>query len=112
MGVEFYITRAEFWAENEGQDITIEEWQVIVNSDEELKLDTKNGEFFALWTGTSAYDAPWLDWESGNIYTKWPDTGLYRKMLEIALKLNARVMDDNGIVYSQVSEWEYEPKNV
>lgn len=36
MGVEFYITRADFWAENEGSQITPEEWLSLIDSDNEL----------------------------------------------------------------------------
>jgi hypothetical protein len=109
MGVEFHITRAEFWAENEGQQITSNEWLDLVNADSELTLDKKNGEFYVVWHGQSAYEEPWLEWSDGNIYTKWPDTHLYRKMLQIAAALNARVMDDDGTIYSGPNDWEYVP---
>lgn len=62
-----------------------------------------------MWSGPSLYEEPWLDWIAGNIYTKWPDTYLYRKMLRIAKYLNAQVMDDDGVIYSDESHWEYDP---
>jgi len=111
MGVEFYITRADFWAENEEAQITPEEWLSLINSDSELTRDVKNGDYHALWSGASSYDKAWLDWSDGNIYTKWPDTQLYRKMLDIAECLNARIMDDDGHIYRTPSDWEYDPSS-
>src|SRR5689334_16430634 len=83
MGVEFHITRAEFWAENNDSPITAEEWLSYVASDSELSLDAANGRYFVRWLGASAYDEPWLDWFQENISTKWPDTALYQKMLRV-----------------------------
>lgn len=110
MGVEFHITRADFWADNDSDQITSDEWLAVVHSDSELSLDQKNGEFFALWLGKSAYEEPWLEWVSGNISTKWPDTALYRKMLQIAALLNAKVMDDDGTEYRSPNEWDFTPR--
>ncbi|MNS13490.1 hypothetical protein ACB496_08840 [Lelliottia nimipressuralis] len=109
MGVEFHITRAEFWADNDDEQITAEEWLDYINSDNELSRYIINGDYHALWSGPSLHGEPWLDWSAGNIYTKWPDTYLYRKMLEIAKHLNALVMDDDGTIYSNESQWEYDP---
>jgi hypothetical protein len=109
MGVEFYVTRADHWADNEGKEITVEEWLAYVASDPELKLDPRYGTHLAYWLGKSKYDEPWLAWLQGNINTKWPDTALYRKMLKIASALGARVQDHNGIVYMKYSDWCFEP---
>jgi hypothetical protein len=109
MGVEFHITRAENWFENEEVQITAEEWLQYIASDSELKLHTENGEYYAIWLGKSKYEEPWFDWSSGNIYTKWPDTALYRKMLQIAEKLNAKVQDDDVTVYLSADDWEFDP---
>ncbi|WP_439292140.1 MULTISPECIES: hypothetical protein [Rahnella] len=111
MGVEFHITRAEFWADNEDSQIASEEWLNIVNHDPELSIYAPNGEFFALWSGKSAYPEPWLEWNNGNISTKWPDTALYLKMLQVATVLNAKVMDEDGTEYSSPSEWEFTPES-
>jgi hypothetical protein len=109
MGLELHITRAEFWADNDGKEITAEEWLSYVASDSELKLDPRNGKYHAMWLGKSAYDEPWLDWFQGNVNTKWPDTALYRKMLKVATALNAQVQDDDGTVYSKNTDWSFDP---
>jgi len=109
MGVELYITRADFWAENEDSPITAAEWLSYIDSDPELSLDTSQGAHFARWSGKSAYEEPWLDWCQGNISTKWPDTALYRKMLNIAESLGGAVQDDDGKLYKSPADWQFDP---
>lgn len=48
MGVEFHITRADFWAENDEAQITPEEWLAFIDSDSDLTRDLKNGDYHAL----------------------------------------------------------------
>ena len=38
MGYDFHITRAKLWADNEGDEITPEEWLAVVRDDPELTL--------------------------------------------------------------------------
>ena len=109
MGLELHITRAEHWADNDACPITKQEWLAYVNADPELVLKPSAGECYAVWSGTSAYEAPWLDWFEGNISTKWPDSGLYKKMLSIASDLGAHVQDDDGTAYTSAREWQYSP---
>jgi hypothetical protein len=109
MGVEFHITRAIHWADNEGASITAEEWLAYVARDPELLARPENGEFFVRWLGQSQYEEPWLAWFQGNIDTKWPDTALYQKMLRIAKALDANVQDDDGTVYRSPADWVFDP---
>ncbi|WP_338139442.1 hypothetical protein [Pantoea ananatis] len=111
MGVEFHITRAEFWAENDDNQISSDEWLNIINNDPELSLSPGNGEFNAIWNGDGSDGEDWLDWSKGNIYTKWPPTPLYRKMLQISQELNAKVMDDDGTLYETPNAWQFDPEN-
>lgn len=109
MAVELYITRAEFWADNEQFQIGRDEWLAYVAHDPELRLRPENGPCFVEWIGPSQYDQPWLDWASGNISTKWPGTALYGKMLRIAEVLNAHIQDDEGNSYSAEGDWVFDP---
>lgn len=110
MGVEIYITRAEYWAENEHSPITAQEWLACIEADPELELQPRQGEHHARWHGRSSYEEPWLDWAQGNVHTKWPDTALYLKMLQVAAALGAHVQDEEGTVYAQPGDWEFEPR--
>lgn len=111
MGVELYITRAKFWADNDDCQITREEWLEYVRHDPELRLDPENGDNFVLWLGKSQYEQPWLDWSLGNISTKWPDTALFNKMLLVASALSAKIQDDDGTEYLKVGDWVFEPRS-
>ncbi|NDK99694.1 hypothetical protein [Photorhabdus bodei] len=99
MGWELHITRAECFSMNEDCQISSDEWLALVAEDDELFIDERNGRFHARWTGKSVYEEPWLNWSDGNIHTKHPDTALYCKMLQIAEKLNAKVVDDDDHLY-------------
>ncbi len=100
MGYELHITRAEFWAENEGRRISREEWLRVVEQDAELSIDNQNGPLFAVWGPTSPNHSPWLDWSEGNIHTKNPDRKTLGKMLHIADLLGATVQGDEGEIYA------------
>ena len=104
MGYDLHITRAEFHATNEGNEITAQEWLHYVEGDPELQLVPANGPYFAKWSGKAKYPDPWLDWFMGNIYSKNPDRPIVGKMLQIAKKLGARVQGDDGEFYDDSSE--------
>jgi hypothetical protein len=108
VGLELHITRAGYWAENDDASISAEEWLAYVSSDDELELWPENGPYFARWRGESAHEEPWLNWSSGNVDSKWPDTALYRKMLGVALALSAKVQDDDGVFYENEGDWQFD----
>lgn len=43
MGVEFHITRAEFWVDNDDAQISADEWLNYINNDNELHMMTFGG---------------------------------------------------------------------
>ncbi|EBX1654793.1 TPA: hypothetical protein ACIFUM_003283 [Salmonella enterica] len=99
MGWELHIVRTEHWFDSANDPICSEEWLQLVDSDDELSIDHKNGNFYAIWSGQSEHDEPWLEWGDGRISTKHPDEALYCKMLQIADKLNAVVVDEDDHKY-------------
>ncbi len=99
MGWEMYITRADTWSEGIDNPITSEEWLKLVEDDEELSLNPRNGEFNALWHGESKQIEPWLDWGRGCVYGKQPDVALYCKMLQVAERLKAKLLDEDDREY-------------
>jgi hypothetical protein len=110
MGVELHITRAHEWLDNQDQQIGADEWLAFIAADPELQLCPEHGPLFVRWLGKSALEDPWLDWSKGNIYSKWPESALYCKMLEIARALDAKVQDDDGGVYSTEDQWQFDPR--
>lgn len=99
MGWELHIVRTENWFDSSNNPISSDEWLQIINDDEELSVDKTKGDFFAVWSGQSEHDEPWLEWNDGRISTKHPDEALYCKMLLIAKKLNAVVVDEDDHKY-------------
>ena len=58
MGYDLHITRAEYWAENDGNRISEEEWLRVIEQDQELVIDTANGPLFAVWGPETAEFTP------------------------------------------------------
>jgi len=42
MGYDLHITRREFWSDEEGLSITLEEWQTYAAGDAEIEADPEN----------------------------------------------------------------------
>lgn len=117
MGYELHITKREHWADTETPDIPLDEWLAYVNRDIELGLtndyDIKNGTEtqFQNRTGYCEWNAhptekepnarPWFSYWKGSIDTKNPDAPTIRKMIQIALALNAIVQGDEGEIYTE-----------
>jgi len=99
MSWKLHIVRTEHWFDSANVPISSEEWLQLVDSDDELSIDHKNVNFYAIWSGQSEHDETWLEWGDGRISTKHPDEALYCKMLQIADKLNAVVVDEDDHKY-------------
>jgi hypothetical protein len=108
LGYDVHITRAENWASNEGQEISPEEWLRLVQSDPELIAMPQNGDYFVVWRGSTKYPETWFDWSAGNITTKYPDRATFRKMLQMATALDAKVQGDEGEVYDEASTEDFD----
>lgn len=104
MGYNLHVTRAEFWAENRGQEISSDEWTALVKSDATLTFNPRNGPYFAELESPSRNSPRWLDWSEGNIVSKNPDRETLGKMLEIAVDLRASVQGDDGEQYVNIND--------
>ena len=116
MGYDVHITRREEWFDEEGDEISLEEWKRYVASDEEMRLDgfaeveTPDGmlrvesEGLSVWLRYSGHgkdgNMAWFDHSEGNVTVKNPDDEILRKMFSIAQSLNAKVQGDEGEVYA------------
>ena len=103
MGYDVHITRAEHWADNQGMEISPDEWLQIIQADPELLPVQENGEYFVIWRGPTKYAETWFDWSDGNITTKYPHRATLRKMLQLATALGAKVQGDDGEVYDEAA---------
>ena len=105
MSYQVYVTRAEFWAENEGSEISAGEWLAVLQEDEELTREPSNGPYFAALSGSPEDDESWLDWTEGNICTAYPDRRTQEKMLQIARQLGGAVQGDDGEIYARLADF-------
>lgn len=94
----YYITRRDRWSHDGGPDIYQAEWEACVNSDGDLQYDGSDAD-------VDGETVRWDDQETtlhlsgGNIVCESTGDGVLPKLLEIAARLEARVMDREGVVY-------------
>jgi hypothetical protein len=111
MGYEVHIYRKTNWDIDEPSDISLDEWLSYIESDSEIELEHPNTENpnqvsgFCYWINSpdpEPGNPPWFNYGHGHISTKWTDQSTISKMVEIANKLNARVMGDEGEFYNDL----------
>jgi hypothetical protein len=102
---QVYITRAEFWAENEGSEISAGEWLELLRKDAEISQDEANGPYFGVLGGSQERAESWLDWSGGNLYTSYPNRPMQKKMLQIAGELGAVIQGDDGEIYASAEDF-------
>ena len=99
MGYDLHITRRDYWADEEGPTISLEDWLSYVTSDSDVKPDPENPGP-QNWVITSHPDRCPLWWDArGEIYTKNPDPVCIAKLVQIARALSARVLGDDDEIY-------------
>lgn len=116
MGYEVHITRKDFWSDESGPDLSLEEWIDYVKSDPDMRLDgfaetrTPDGQVLriespglAVWVAYSKHqedgNKAWFDHLSGSVDMKNPDEEILGKMFEIATALGGKVQGDDGEYY-------------
>lgn len=117
MGYEIRIARNTNWYDEDiGGGISIEEWIEYVGSQADLRLDEfaetplpkgetlrYENEGLVVWTGYSKNQGKgnqaWLDFHEGSIVLKNPDKELVRKLYRISADLDGYVYGDDGEEY-------------
>lgn len=106
MGYDLHIVRTDDWLDANQNPIRRSELEAVVAADPELTLDEdqfismsgRNGRTnrypIVLWNGEPAF---W--WYEDQILCSSPDDSLVKKLIEVAGKLNARVIGDEGESY-------------
>ncbi len=113
MGYSLYITRRKDARDDDGPSITVDEWKSLVESDPELDFKDDRIPLTATWSGKSQWPDPWFSYSErwGCIDTKNPDAPVVEKMLEMAEKLNARVLGQDGEIYTSSTEYYWEDED-
>lgn len=118
MGYDIHITRKTTWLDDDGPEISREDWLALVSNDPEMRLDgfaeceTSDGdalrvnhEGIAVWTAYSGDNVDgnmaWFMHDDGRITVKNPDEEILRKMWAIAQQLDAKVQGDEFELYDE-----------
>ncbi|MFH0130041.1 hypothetical protein ACGLHS_07510 [Variovorax sp. VaC1] len=121
MGYEIYITRAPSHLQTKEFPISRGEWQDVADSDDELvysnedwyerRLDSGEVERMHPWRYIKHPDRPPLWFSDGAVHTKSPDQATIAKLVSLAKRLNAIVLDeDGGSSYGADGTWKpWEP---
>ncbi len=132
MGYDVYITRKQDWFDENGNEISFDEWVQYVEMDNEMRLDnfaetkTPDGtlriesEGIAVWLKYSGHEKDgnmaWFRYFEGNIIVKNPDEEILAKMYSVAQSLNAKVQGGDGEIYDAngQSNWQEikQPTNI
>ncbi len=125
MGYELHITRSQDWVDSEKNPISLEEWKSFVESSSDFRHDgfaeatTPYGdtirvenEGLSVWTEYSKHGEDggmaWFDYHDGRIVVKNPDEEIIKKMFEVAQFFDAKVQGDEGEVYDENGESNWE----
>ncbi len=116
MGYDIHITRKPFYFDENGEEISLDEWKTFVQQDSEMSLDNfaevavgneqilrVESDGLAVWNVYRKHDQngnkAWFDWCNGAIHVKNPDHEILKKMWLIAQQLSAKVQGDEGEFY-------------
>jgi len=112
MGYDLHITRADNWFESDEKPISLTEWKDIINKDQSLRMDgvaetvlpdgttmRYENDGLTIWLSGTDDEHYYFDFRNGEIVLKNPDDYVIEKMKELAIKLNARVIGDDGEEY-------------
>jgi hypothetical protein len=109
-GWDVYITHASEFYETKGHPISEADWLAVVSSDSTLQLsaddyyDRREGDGtvkrYHPFVWTEHPDRPPLFFMDGAAHCPSPDEQTMIKMMEIARKLGAKVLDEDGKTYS------------
>lgn len=122
MGYELHIVRNDAcWREQAGGGISLTEWSSLVADDETMRMEAVaeielpdgtllryENEGLAVWSECVGNERGgkqrWFDFRHNAIVVKHPDRDVLAKMLDIAAKLDAKVVGDEGEEYKSPTD--------
>ncbi|WP_037606163.1 hypothetical protein [Streptacidiphilus rugosus] len=108
MGYDIHITRRADWSDEDGEEITRQEWEAAANADPDLTMhpipDGADPETHSSAEMLTRPGEQWpseaLHWMDGELRSKNPSDQLIAKMCDLATLLNAKVQGDDGEIYT------------
>ncbi|PIF13387.1 hypothetical protein CLU94_5497 [Janthinobacterium sp. 13] len=113
MGYDLHITKAGEWSQSSQTPISELEWKSAVAADGLLKMDATataanpqtreivqvSNPLMAAWIDPKTNDKHYFYYHRGEISVKNPSGNAIKKMKELAVKLDAQVLGDEGEKY-------------
>ena len=99
MGYDLHITKKDFWADENGQCISREDWNNYVKTDNQIQHNTKNSIDDFLVSLEREHFPLWYNPDICEIYTNNPSKKVIDKLIKISEALGARVQGDDGEIY-------------
>lgn len=111
MGYDVHVTRAGRWSESAQLPIPVESWAAACANDSSLSIpertsSDKGAPRVVLWTGHPQGVEVSLRYEQGRIRASDPDVATLEKLVQLSRSLEARVVGDDGELYSRGPEGE------
>ncbi len=108
MSYDIHITCRESWLDEDGPEIDLQHWKIIVASDPSLAEfidfdeddDPEGFEFLVEWSGHPHGDKYYFDYEDCGLTVRRADEPAIEKMKQIAVLLGAKVQGDDGEIYA------------
>jgi hypothetical protein len=106
MGYDLTLTRGRFGWDNAGKEITADDVRTLVAADASL-AETSGGDNLpgVQWLTHPAGDEVVFWLLDGNLVVKNPDRATITRLVELAARLDARVVGDDGEVYARDGTW-------
>ena len=106
MGYDLTLSRGRFAWENAGREITVDEVRALVAADASLAETTAGDDLPGVkWLTHPAGDEVVFWLLDGNLVVKNPDRATITRMVDLAARLDARVVGDDGEVYARDGTW-------
>jgi len=106
MSIYVYVTRKPDPLEDEGPDISEQEWIELIKSDPDLAIGGPPGDhprdprIYAVWASYPEGYPAWFALSAGSIEVKGIDDALLAKLRYFAAKLGARIVSEMGEEFS------------
>jgi len=106
MSIFVYITRRRYSYDRFGESIDKDIWQSVALADAEFRVPTeeerqsRRNSSFLVWTGNPTVGEAWFIWQNGEIAVRNPPKPVIAKAMQLAQKLNARVVSETGELFN------------
>lgn len=99
MGYDVFVTRAKHHFDGAQTPIPEQDWRAIIDNDPDLSAPDEAYQSYAVWASPGRKLGSWIDWASGNLFTRSPDDSFLRKLIDVAGLLGATVQGRDGERY-------------